>query len=408
MRSAQDGVDALARWMTVRGGFQALEQLVPAGRVPALALFDACLARWEGGDLRIHALLADHGGEPDWAVHRAESLRGALRALEAHVSGRLKAGVWLVVGDAVRAADLGPRLLDFEDGHFLSKTVVGRGLLCVEDGKGAFSGRISPLPDAAELAAVAADPAQDPGADEAERTRLGRESEALRRGREERAAARLLAPGPVPMTWVLLGLNIAMFLLQLLLSAGLQRQGVSPDVADSSALLRLGANEPGLTLGAGEWWRMLSCAFLHGGWPHLVMNLWALYLVGAVLEHLAGPWRMLGLYLLAAIAAGALSALTNPAGLPSVGASGAIMGLIGVLLAPRFRRDPRMPEALASRLFQWLARPTAFIFILDAALRFWDAPLLIDNSAHLGGLLAGFALGYLWPSFLVRPTRRRA
>lgn len=400
---------ALSRWLSVQGGFQPLGQLLPAGRLPSTqGMFDACLGRWENGDLRVHALLADQGGGVEWVAQRAESLRGALRSAEALVPGRLKAGVWLIVADAVRAADLRAPLLEFEDGHFLSKTLVGRGLLCVETGQGEFSGRIRALPGPADLAAVLVDPSADPGADAAERVRMGRESDALRLSRDEHAALRMLQPGPAPLTWVLIGLNVGVYALQLVYANMLQQKGVSADVADSTARLALGANVPELTLTAGQYWRILSSAFLHGSWWHLGMNMYALFLVGGVLERLVGPWRMAGLYLLAALAAGALSAATLQAGTPSVGASGAIMGLIGVLLAPKFRKDPRFPEALAGRLFRWLARPVLFIFILGLAMYFWDDQLKLDNAAHLGGLLAGFAIGYLWPSFLVRPTRVRA
>jgi membrane associated rhomboid family serine protease len=409
VKSAQDAMTALARWLSVRGGFQPLGQLLPAGRLPSTqGLFDACLGRWEDGDLRVHALLADQGGGAEWVVQRAESLRGALRTAEGMVPGRLKAGVWLIVADAVRAADLRAPLLEFEDGHFLSKTLVGRGLLCVETGQGEFSGRIGSLPAPADLAAVLVDPGADPGMDAAERVRLGRESDALRHSREEHTAARMLQPGPAPLTWVLMGLNIGVYALQLIYANVLLQRGVSADVADSTAMLSLGANEPGLTLAAGQYWRVLASAFLHGPWWHLGMNMYALFLVGGVLERLIGPWRMAGLYLLSALAAGSLSVATASAGSYSVGASGAIMGLIGVLLAPRFKRDPRFPEALAGRLFRWLARPVLFIFILGLAMHLWDDQLHLDNAAHLGGLLAGFAIGYLWPSFLVRPTRVRA
>jgi len=251
-------------------------------------------------------------------------------------------------------------------------------------------------------------PHLDPGMDEAERVRIQRESAAVGRERDERSVAGMLRPGPSPATWTLIGLNVACYAVQTLLTTQWTRQGVSADVAAGTAMLRLGANEPGLTLGQGQWWRLLASAFLHGGWWHLGMNMYALFLIGAVLERLAGPWRVLGLYLFAALFAGLLSVFTASAGSYSVGASGAIMGFIGVLLAPRLKRDPRFPELLSKRLFQWLIRPVIFIFFLGLGLRLFDVPLLLDNAAHLGGLLSGFALGYLWPSFLVRSTRRLA
>jgi membrane associated rhomboid family serine protease len=408
VRDKRAALEALSRWLSVGAGFEPLAQLIPGTATLGLGLFDACLARWEGGDLRVHALLADEGGDAGLAVHRAESFRAALKPVEPLVRGRLKVCVWLVVADAARAAELRAPFLRFEDAHFLAKTVVGRGLLCVAGGEGEFSGRSQPKPSATELAAALSDASLDPGAGEAERVRMDRESAALNRHRDERSAATLLRPGPSPATWALMAVNVACYAAQKFLAGDLVGQGVSPDVADSTAALRLGANEPSLTLQAGQWWRMLASAFLHGGWWHLGMNMYALFLVGAVAERLVGPWRFLAFYLYAALVAGFASALLGTAGSSSVGASGAIMGLIGLLLAPNFKRDPRFPGILAGRLFQWLVRPVIFIFMLGLGLRLFDVPLLLDNAAHLGGLLAGFALGYLWPSFLVRPTRRRA
>lgn len=409
MRDTQEALEALVRWLSVRGGFEPLGHLLPPGQVPyAQGLFDACLGRREGGDLRVHALLADGGGDAALAVQRAESLRASLKTAEASVRGRLKVAVWLVVPSASRMEELRAPFLKFEDAHFLSKTVVGRGLLCVETGAGAFEGRAASLPSAPELAAALADAGADPGPEAADRVRAGRESAALNRDQDERSSARMLRPGPSPATWTMIGLNSGCYAVQLLLAQQLTRAGVSSEVAANTAMLRLGANEPGLTLGAGQYWRLLASAFLHGGWAHLGINMYALFVVGAVLERLIGPWRFLAFYFFAALMAGLASVLLAGSGSYSVGASGAIMGLIGLLMAPRLRRDPRFPGVLANRMFQWLIRPVIFTFALGLGLRLFDVPLLIDNGAHLGGLLAGFALGYLWPSFLVRSTRRRA
>jgi rhomboid protease GluP len=405
VRDNRGALDALVRWLSVRGGFEPLQQLFPTTASYAQGLFDACLGRWEGADLRVHALLADEGGDPALTIHRAESFRSALKGVEAAVRGRLKVGVWLVVADPARAAEVQGPLLRFEDAHFLSKTVVGRGLLCVRTGEGEFSGRTEPLPSAKEMAGVLADPSADPGLEAAERLRMDRENAALNRQRDERSAATLLRPGPSPATWTLMGLNFGYYALQMFVANTLVRQGVSFDVAADTALIKLGGAEPSLVLGQGQWWRVLASAFLHGGWWHIGLNMYALFLVGAILERLIGPWRLLAFYFYAALVAGLVSVFMDSY---AVGASGAIMGILGLLMAPRFKRDPRFPELLAGRLFQWLIRPVIFTFMLGLGLSLFDVPLQIANSAHLGGLLAGFVLGYLWPSFLVRPTRRRA
>ncbi|HTB35009.1 MAG TPA: rhomboid family intramembrane serine protease [bacterium] len=391
--SAPDAVQRLARRLALEHDY------VPLGRLlgPNAQLeggFDAVLARWEGRDLRVHALLADLNGDPGAAGPRAEGLRLALRSAEGLVRGRLYAGVWVLCEDRARARQLGQALFGFEDGHFLSKTLVGRGVLSL-DGEAAWEGRAAAKPSPAVMQGLAVDPAEDPG-EAALALRLEKMDH------DERTARRMLKPAPSPLTWALIVLNVAAFSMQWMLASQGRARGLAPDAADMDAMLRLGANEGDLTLGQHQYWRILASAFLHGGIPHIAMNMLALFSLGSLVERLAGPWRMAGLYLAAALAAGLFSALLNPAGQPSLGASGAILGLAGVLLAPRWRRDPRFPQGLALRLHQWLARSMALLFGVGLALALLGLPVQLDNAAHFGGLLCGFAIGYLWPSFLVR------
>lgn len=414
MSQETQAAEALQRCLLVQWGFTPLAQaFAPA---PAMeGLFDACVARWEGPDLRVIALLADHGGDREDAALRAEAFRVALKQVEGHCAGRILAGVWVLAADADRAAQLRAALLLFEDGHFLAKTLMGRGVLCLGTGQGAWAGRVQPQPSAAEMAAAAVDPAADPGAVNAQQV-LQRQED------DERKARHLLRPGASPVTWALISLNVLVFSWQVAwfqaldghavhsLEEGLQELLRLTFLAGAPGLelmLRMGANSHELTLGQGQLWRVVSAAFLHANVLHLGMNMAALFSLGSLVERLVGPWRLLGLYFLASLGAGLLSAVALPEGVPSVGASGAILGLAGLLLAPRFRRDPSFPGALAQRLFEWLARPLGLIFALGIGFQVLGLPLQFDNAAHLGGLLSGFTLGYLWPSFLVRPTPRK-
>lgn len=406
-------LESLQRWLLVRQGFVPLAQaFAPA---PAMeALFDACVARWEGSDLRVIALLADHGGDSADAAHRAESFRLALAEVQGQCPGRILGGVWTLTAEAARAGELQAALLDFEDGHFLAQTLMGRGVLCVGKGQGVWAGRAQPRPSAEEMAAAMA-PESDPGSEQAEAI-------LRRRDAQEKATRRLLRPGPSRVTWGLISLNVLAFSWQVAwfqeldaravqsLEGGLAelwRLASMSGPAGTEVAVRMGANVHDLTLGQGQLWRVLTSAFLHANALHLGMNMAALFSLGGLLERLLGPWRLVGLYLASALASGLLSAVALPSGVISVGASGAIFGLAGLLLAPRFRRHPAFSEDLAGRLFQWLGPPVGLTFGLGFALQLQGRSLQFDNAAHLGGLLLGFTLGYLWPSFLVRPTRRK-
>jgi membrane associated rhomboid family serine protease len=402
-----DAGQALGRHLVVRHGYTPLGRLLgPSAGLDGL--FDAVLARFQGQDLWVQALLTDAGGDAAWAAHRAEALRSALGRAHSAVRGRVHAAVWMLCEGGPRAQALQAQLLDFEDGHFLSPVLVGRGVLGL-DGFCAYAGRAQPQPGAAELAGALAGPGLDPGEGAQALTLEAREL-------DERGARRLLRPAPSPVTWLLIAVNAGAFLVQLLLYQALQKQGLDgpgaqlgfnellflPGRAGMQDLLTLGANLAPLTVGEGQWWRLLASAFLHGGLLHIGVNMLALFRVGPLAERLMGPWRFLALYLASALAASALSAAMHPAGPASVGASGAIFGVVGVLMAPRWRRAPGFPQGLALRLHQWLFSAVILTFGLGLALGATDGPFIIDNAAHTGGLLCGFAIGYLWPSFLAR------
>src|SRR4029077_17115659 len=125
----------------------------------------------------------------------------------------------------------------------------------------------------------------------------------------------------------------------------------------------LGANEHQLVFGKGEWWRLLACMFLHAGELHLFFNMITLFSLGSLLERLVGPLRFLVIYFAAGLGGSLLSAL-NPENVMSVGASGAIPGRAGALLALHFRRPAGFPAQLAKRIFGSLALPVALTLAL--------------------------------------------
>lgn len=134
----------------------------------------------------------------------------------------------------------------------------------------------------------------------------------------------------------------------------------------------------------GEPWRLVTSMFLHGGWLHLLLNSWALYQLAGLFEILLGSGRLLLVYFLSGIAGSLASVFWTQ--LPSVGASGAIFGVLGALIAFLARRRERLTPQAKSLLMQLL-----FWAGLNVFLGFSDR--MIDNSAHLGGCAAGLVIG---------------
>ena len=135
-------------------------------------------------------------------------------------------------------------------------------------------------------------------------------------------------------------------------------------------------------IAAGQVWRLVTPLFVHGGIVHLLVNMYSLNVLGPLVERLFGPRRMLALYLLAGVGGSVASLALTPAA--SVGASGAIFGLLGALAA--FLALHRRALGPAGRL---QLRQLAFVALLNLGLGLTPG---IDNAAHLGGLISGAAL----------------
>lgn len=193
------------------------------------------------------------------------------------------------------------------------------------------------------------------------------------------------------VTSVLLALNIAIFGLMVL-------AGVHPMQPAVDDLIRWGANYGPQTT-QGQWWRLGSCVFLHIGLLHLLFNMVALWNVGALMERLLGRVGFLTLYVLSGLFSSLLSLAWHPA-VVSAGASGAIFGVYGGLLAFLVRhRDMQhhgFLTALRSNTLAFLGYNLVFGMLQQG----------IDMAAHVGGLLAGFGCGLLLTS--TRPLRSRA
>lgn len=151
---------------------------------------------------------------------------------------------------------------------------------------------------------------------------------------------------------------------------------------DNWTLLRFGANFAPLTLGAEQWWRLLGAAFLHIGWVHLLVNMYSLYVVGPTLERFFGNLKFIGVYTLSALAGSVASAFFG-GGHISAGASGAIFGLFGAAVVLGLRHQTTIPKPIQQQLVRGMLPAIGYNLL------FGFTQSGIDNSAHLGGLLAG-------------------
>jgi membrane associated rhomboid family serine protease/Flp pilus assembly protein TadD len=193
--------------------------------------------------------------------------------------------------------------------------------------------------------------------------------------------------GATPHLWVtptLIGANVVVFLVSLAL-------GASAIAPDSQHLLEIGANFGPWTL-EGQWWRLLSSEFVHFGILHLAVNMWALWLLGNIAERMFGNLTFLVLYLLSGVGGSLLSLLWHP-GILSAGASGAIMGIAGGLIAFLYFGQILVPKPVVRELLGSLVFIVLFNLFLGALWASTDPTIGIDNGAHIGGLVVGLVMG---------------
>jgi len=136
----------------------------------------------------------------------------------------------------------------------------------------------------------------------------------------------------------------------------------------------------------GEWWRLLTSLFIHFGVIHLAFNMWALATFGPLTERLFGSVNYLLIYLIAGVT-GSLASISWRPDVNSAGASGAIFGILGALLAAHLRNRKTMPSSVLQPL-----RTSTLVFVGYTLLNGFTTTG-IDVAAHLGGLTAGFLIG---------------
>jgi membrane associated rhomboid family serine protease len=187
------------------------------------------------------------------------------------------------------------------------------------------------------------------------------------------AARTVVRQASAPVTYALLVAYVVVYLL------GEATGGAGSQITIAGAQINAAVE-------AGQWWRVLTATMLHAGITHLLFNGFALYLLGPQLERGVGSIAFAALYVAAGLAGGVAFLIAAP-GQVAVGASGAIFGLFGALLAATYRQR-HTPAGRAA--FGQLA----MLLAINLAL-----PLLVPNiawQAHLGGLLAGTVIAAGW------------
>lgn len=161
------------------------------------------------------------------------------------------------------------------------------------------------------------------------------------------------------------------------------------DTRDSYFMLMHGAAYYPLIVEDGEWWRLFTCMFLHFGAEHLINNMLILYLTGIRLEHVIGRFGFALLYLLSGLCGSILSLyMERMEALPAVsaGASGAVFGVIGGLVAMAIWNHGRI-EGLSTK---------GLLGMLALSLYYGFSTAGVDNWGHIGGLTGGFILGFFF------------
>jgi rhomboid protease GluP len=187
-----------------------------------------------------------------------------------------------------------------------------------------------------------------------------------------------------PFTFIFVGINLGVFVLMWL--AG----GMSLTSANDEVLVGFGAKVNSLIDGQQQYWRLVTCIFIHIGLLHLLFNNYALWILGQEIEQIYGSARFVLLYVAAGLA-GSLSSYVFSPNAASAGASGAIFGLFGVMgtFAIRYRKE--IPDAIRRDIIRRIVP----IILINLAFGF--SVSIIDNAAHIGGLLGGALLALIVP-----------
>ena len=186
--------------------------------------------------------------------------------------------------------------------------------------------------------------------------------------RENKVYESIFKPKKIVVTNILIVLNILVFFVVFALS------GANLNVLH---LLRYGALNSVLVQN-GEFWRLITAGFLHGGIFHLLFNMYSLYIIGTQIENFVGKWKFLAIYFCSMITASLMSCVISPNSV-SVGASGAIFGLLGALVYFGYHYRLYLGSVLRNQIIPLILFNLLLGFMVSG----------IDNAAHIGGLIGG-------------------
>jgi rhomboid protease GluP len=193
-----------------------------------------------------------------------------------------------------------------------------------------------------------------------------------------RRSALSIAFSQMPVTSAIVGINLLVFV-------AMTFSGVSPGMPTGRQLIHWGADYGPLTL-TTQPWRILTSNYVHVGIVHILLNMWCLWNLGFLAERVFDRWTYFLTYTVCGVAGSILSLRFHPL-TPGAGASGAIFGVAGVLIAALYLGHIPIERSAMKSTLKSLLSFAAYNLFFGAV-----APG-IDNAAHFGGLLAGLALG---------------
>ncbi len=185
---------------------------------------------------------------------------------------------------------------------------------------------------------------------------------------------------PVPVTRLLVAANVLVFLWEIATIG----PGAFSGNATGLQYVNDGALMPSAVTEYHQYWRIVTGAFLHVSIIHIGFNMFALWIFGRFIESVTGSWRMLVIYAISLVVSGISVVLFSAPDVPTLGASGAIFGLIGALFAIGFKLGRHGMELIRANL-PMLILNLLFTFFFPG----------ISWQAHVGGLIAGFIVTYL-------------